>query len=547
MFKNPVRNPRGLNGDTSQKSKPRKTFVPFRNSFLTGFGLLQRVKLLKFIEYLEEKRFNIFTAYLYISAMAIIRKAFEDLFFYKDIYSDYFNLFNLRVFFMEIHFFVAFFILWVLIIKWFSKERLNKVANYLLTFWWITIVAPILNKFVFHNYKPIGFVSPEKILDVLLLFKLNQEIIFRGVAVEAVFLAGGAVLYVFLKTRSFFRPFLTMISVYLLMWVSLIQTNLPFLRQGFGLDIWFFFIFFIFILVYGYIQNRTLLLNSLKNVKVLEGIHFIAMAFLGLVISRSFDLRVEPFGIIQGDLRILSNAIRVLLPVLFVWQYTVILHRIFNVGNKCINTPKMSTELVHLSEEQYAPLVFLFALLTLMLGMLSGLVPFLLIVLYLSTATIYSVPPLQMKRYIFSSAFIGLWSSLSFLFGYFSGTSDHMLTPDVAVISVLIFVGLSLGSMVKDLKNYERDRTAGVKNLLTVFGWERGKRIICGFVSASFLIPLGLIREVPDIFFITLLMIATGFLIYIYENMNLVFICYFIVLGYWLLRYQGFINFGRNL
>ena len=53
----------------------------------------------------------------------------------------------------------------------------------------------------------------------------------------------------------------------------------------------------------------------------------------------------------------------------------------------------------------------------------------------------------------------------------------------------ILFVVTTIGTNVKDLKDYEGDKRAGVKTLFTVFGKENGKKISSLLLFFSLLSP----------------------------------------------------------
>jgi len=72
------------------------------------------------------------------------------------------------------------------------------------------------------------------------------------------------------------------------------------------------------------------------------------------------------------------------------------------------------------------------------------------------------------------------------------------LTPEAILFFFIILIAISIGSMVKDIDDYEGDLKAGVKNIFTIYGLEKGLKITSTLLFLSFLTPLLLFNEIYD-------------------------------------------------
>lgn len=209
--------------------------------------------------------------------------------------------------------------------------------------------------------------------------------------------------------------------------------------------------------------------------------------------------------------------------VFSLWQYTVAVNRIYD--EKVRGRPDL---IITLS----------FLIISAALSCVLGPVFIVLSALFIIAGTVYSAPPLRLRRYLFSTAFIGLGSVIAFLIGYFGDLTSRM-TYDVAFYCVLIFAAATLGSNIKDMKDYEKDRRSGIRNVFTIFGLEKGKRISYFLLFLTFILP-SLIFNLPiDIAFFA----GTAFLALLifrrYEDFRPVMTLSFLVLLYCSLRLKG--------
>lgn len=107
---------------------------------------------------------------------------------------------------------------------------------------------------------------------------------------------------------------------------------------------------------------------------------------------------------------------------------------------------------------------FMAILFSTILGSLVCILVFFALILSL----IYSAPPIRLRQYIFSNLIIGACSTLAYTIGYASlfNQIDNISIP----ILVTIFVSISLGTVIKDLKDIKSDEKNGVSTIPIKFG-----------------------------------------------------------------------------
>jgi 4-hydroxybenzoate polyprenyltransferase len=146
-------------------------------------------------------------------------------------------------------------------------------------------------------------------------------------------------------------------------------------------------------------------------------------------------------------------------------------------------------------------LSFIFGLLALLLAFSLTAAAVFLTTSALFSSWAYSSPPMRLRRRLFSTVFIGWGSVVAFFIGYFGRTRIRELSFDQRTLSlaIVIFAALSLGPLVKDLRDYKGDLQAGVKTFFTVYGISRGTKIVSLLLGISLLTPILLFHELQDI------------------------------------------------
>ncbi len=137
------------------------------------------------------------------------------------------------------------------------------------------------------------------------------------------------------------------------------------------------------------------------------------------------------------------------------------------------------------------------AFVALFLALCVGYAPFLLMIVCLFLAWVYSAPPLRLKRWpIVATLALAVLSLLSAAIG-FSLFAQEM-TPLVFPrrIACLLLLGITLGFCAKDIKDAQGDRETGVVTLATLMRERPARVVAAALVAAAYLqvlafLPLG--------------------------------------------------------
>jgi 4-hydroxybenzoate polyprenyltransferase len=127
-------------------------------------------------------------------------------------------------------------------------------------------------------------------------------------------------------------------------------------------------------------------------------------------------------------------------------------------------------------------------------------------------AFLYSCPPFRLRRFfVVSSLLVGLASLVTTLAGFVC-LGTRQITDFAPNLATFIFLGLACGANLKDVKDFEGDRRAGVHTIVTVLGLRRGQ-IAVGVLVAAAMLSAPLLLNQPKFWLPAALWAALAFFI----------------------------------
>lgn len=260
------------------------------------------------------------------------------------------------------------------------------------------------------------------------------------------------------------------------------------------------------------------------------------MVCLGIVVAGNLDIY---------NVNDIPYIILTVFLLIFIWQYTVMINDIYDIEIDRHSNVRRPLIAGVVTKSQYINLIVTMATFSLIFGFILSPLILALTILCLFLGTVYSVPPFRVRDRIWSSIIIGAGSACAFLVGFF--TPNYLgiassLSMDGILIALIIFSALSMAPVLTDLKDYEGDKKASVKTLYTVFGLEEGKKMASSLVPLLFIIPALILNSIQDVALFVLLGALATFIFYKKGDFRGVFLCYFIVIIYCILRITGTIS-----
>jgi 4-hydroxybenzoate polyprenyltransferase len=472
----------------------------------------------------------------YFCLLIAVRDLLEQWFF-----SEYYSIHR---FLHHFFFYLLVLVAGILIISLIGKIELTKTTLIVASGFILIILPPLFDHLIFIRNFPYEYVHPQDFLFDFLTFFLLSTKAGLGIMVEIAAILILAPLYVLIRTRSIFRTIFTGISLYTLVGISaspslylpIPEMTDPFIWQ-YRHTIYFSFYLGLFIIIGMFFLKR--INNAIPKALFIElssfrTLHFILMVIIGLY----FNINLNFFDFPD----FLYSLISIIL-IIFLWLSTLLINNVYDLPIDKISNPKRPLVRGIVNPFTYLNLSSVFLIMALLLSLVLGAVLFILSLLSVLSSLAYSMPPLRLRKKLLSSIFIGWGSLLAFYIGYFMGKeiSDISVSSDTLFLSILIFIAFSIGPLTKDLKDYEGDLQHGVKTFFTLYGLEKGKRLVSFLLFLSLLIPLLLFHRVLDVIFFGLASCIIAILFYLKEKLVLAYLGYCIVFFYCVLRMIGFI------
>jgi 4-hydroxybenzoate polyprenyltransferase len=449
-------------------------------------------------------------AILFVLGAAILREFLEQAFFEKAIYPF--------PFWHHLAFYGFVFIAGTLIVSGIARLDIAKVSKVSALGFGLVIFPPLVDRFLFLQSSPYAYALPQDLGKNLPTFFLSGREAGFGVLLEIATILLLASIYVFLKTHSWVRSALTALSLYIM--ISLAVTPRLFLfflppSSDPGFQRWHHLIFFAFYFLLSLAAgvlfisrfNRALPRAIWKEAWSFRTFHFVVMAAAGIFWRGA----LKP-GILSDLLFILCC----FMLMIFLWLSAVLINNCHDVSIDRISHPRRPLVTGMASSREYRVLSFALGLLALVLALLLGAVPMLLTLLALLGSWAYSAPPLRLRTRLLSTVIIGGGSAIAFFIGYFGRTrvKEPALDSRTLSLSLVIFAALSLGPLVKDLKDCQGDRQAGVRTFFTIYGIPKGMKIVSSLLGISLITPILLFHELRDIVFFGCIAGLSGWLFY---------------------------------
>ncbi len=203
-----------------------------------------------------------------------------------------------------------------------------------------------------------------------------------------------------------------------------------------------------------------------------------------------------------------------LLPFIFslialtvAWTFGVIINDYYDVEIDRINYPNRPVVRKALTSFQLKILAIIHIIISLILAGWGGIFTIIYICNIIVILFLYSVPKVRIKKTIFATCVIGGISGIAILIGgsVSSNTNENLY------MALWVTVGLSLLGPIKDFKDIEGDRTAGMKTLPVIFGIKKATYIIMGFAIFSVILGIIILQVLlQKIIFASILVIVVG-------------------------------------
>lgn len=513
----------------------------------------------RLVLFLERDRLSIIGVFLYILVVALIR----------DI-SEYYLLD--RIFVIEPHpwiysiahhvafYFLTFFGL-VLLLSAFTRRGVRRAVNFVSTFFWVIILPPYLDHFIFGSNENYAYFSPADFINYIMHF--SGSTFHPGQAIEIIAVVAAILGYgLWVKRASFGsvegRVLMTVEMALLVVFtlVSLFIMATPGAYMPVGaidgmpvfpsydvtryLQLHLFIFSYYLILLLGmlgsllYLNNPKIFRQIGLSLRPAQTVMFMGIVAAGIASGwSSYAGSVYVTSILDRPYWVnLEFVILSVVSAMLGWLVSTMWN---DLSDQAGDIPgkagrALASGLVGRGELAQMSVV-LMALSLIVAAFLSWWHVAILAVIY-SLSYVYSFPPVRFKERILSPLLLGMGTFLAFLYGYmtplsavrlFQGDPDLVypdswapvmppLTMQAVLLGMYMFIGLVVGSMITDIDGYEEDRRGRVRTVYTQLGLKRGKKVVSALIMLTSLTPLALFQELTDVIIFPLLGVVASYL-----------------------------------
>ncbi|MCX6651710.1 MAG: UbiA family prenyltransferase [Methanomassiliicoccales archaeon] len=491
---------------------------------------------------LEKDRLNLWQTFVYVLLIALVRDLSE----YYLLDKEFVSTSHPWIFSISHH--VAFFVLTylglVLILKVFSGSGLRKCINYTNWYYWILLLPPWIDHFLFGQTVNYAYFSWTDFLAAF--FLLGGESFHPGQGVEVVVVLFALFAYVFwrhredlqdLPGRSWLVLRLGLMAVFTISAMFVLGTPGAYMPVGSenGLPVFPNFDstkyvqFHLFIFAYYYLTTALLVLAlsyiALRNVfrKEVSALRPYQTAFFAAIVVAGMALSWQGWGepalvsnILDRPYWVnLSYVLTTVVSAVLAWQASVIWN---DLSDRQWDSPAKRGRV--LASGLLPPRVLkeasaVMALVALAVSLLLSVQQFIVMLAILGMAFIYSFPPIRFKNALLSPLLMGAGTFLAFIYGAltpfsevgYAGNIPYLtgevvypsLYSDIFLVGAFMFIGLVVGSIITDADGYDEDRSGGVRTVYTAFGLEKGADYVAVLIFLSSLTPLVLFSSWMDV------------------------------------------------
>jgi len=430
-----------------------------------------------------------------------------------DIFQHY-----VRFYLENIYYFIIVFLLVVFFISKVIKGKILSVANLGIKFFPVIIIPPLIDFFIFNRIKGYEYSTVENFFYNLFTISWLKGDASVGISLEitiALLFIGG---YVYYNQRSILKSLLAVFFITLF----LVIISTPEIFFGYMADYIYLkflpnYYFFPLILLSGFLiyhHKKERLIGILSNLRPVKSIIFILTVFLGSFAIISFGYVFELYKMFLASL-----------AIFFVWQFSIVINDIYDYKIDKISNRNRPLIKNLISVDDYGFVALVFAFFALSFSAIVNIYVFLLIILGILLAIIYSTPPIRLRKNYLGNLLIGSSLVISFMVGVLAfGNFELLFEENIVRYIFLIFLLSTVVTFTKDLKDIKADSKYGIKNFYTVFGKEKGKIIVTVLVSLVLNIPVIILREFMFAPFILAISLLTAYLYYKKEDEKLVYL-----------------------
>ena len=495
------------------------------------------------VRFMERDRLSVLGIFLYVLTVSLIRDISEyyllDPVFVATSHPWIFSIAH------HVSFYVVIFLGLVLLLAAFSGRGVRRSTNVIISIFWIIILPPYLDHFLFGLDVNYSYASATDFLNALVHF--SGASFNPGQAMEITIVLGVIFGYTIWQVRDQLDSVLgrtlalarvSAVVFFSLLTMFILATPGAYLPVGFEggmamfpnfdstryeqfhqlLTAYYVVIACVLLLLLGVLSLGRGLVTYLRSLRPAQTFFFGGIVLAGMALGWRAEAGDEIIlSILQTPYWVnIPYAVIGTISALLLWHVSAMWNDIADRRTDDLREGRLvASGTVGHGAFLSASLVLLGV--SLLLASLLSLQHIMMIGLLALLAYIYSFPPLRLKRHAMSPLLIGLGTSLAFLYGYtapfsevagFEGADVHYLTgavisapvdPFAIMVAGFMFLGLAVGSLITDIDGYREDSRAGIQTIYTAAGLDRGVAVVSALIFVSALAPLALLPNLQDL------------------------------------------------
>ena len=223
------------------------------------------------------------------------------------------------------------------------------------------------------------------------------------------------------------------------------------------------------------------ILIIIKNSRPERILHYSIMILIGAFMAKNNSFFLSWINILSLVLVIGSFKLA--------WISAVLVNDMNDIEIDKISNPERPLPQNSLEVNDFKILSKLFFLFSLLLAYSTGLYTLFFITLFSVVYYIYSSYPLKIKRNFIGGIFtIGIATLSAVYSGFFLVNRSREIMDFQVTIALAIFLIFGIGSMIKDIKDYEGDKSEGIVTLPVFIGLKCSKIVISIIIMIGFLL-----------------------------------------------------------
>ncbi len=399
-----------------------------------------------------------------------------------------FIFFHQYTFYFSVYFALAF------LIKLIHKKDIIKTLTFIFSSSVIIITPPIIDAIFGGNFRPSYIFTFEEFLFSLLnVFNpfVQLKALSPGMRFEIFLAVIGILLWTLSISKNFLKSISTTISFLIILAIigsmpgfiskvyfnsfSLIETD----TQRYALVNLYILTIFLILIFPEYI------LKILK-MRIYKFLYYLPLLIFGFFVG----IKVVKFTYFRAFENIFdySGIFNIIFSLFLAFLIALIVNDYYDREIDKINNKKNVFNDGILNEKEFLPFIITLSLLSILFSFLTSYSVFIVLAVIISSAIIYSIEPIRIKRFwLLSTLNLSFIALMSIVLGisYFYKENPILILNEKIILSVII--GITLGFGIKDLSDVEGDKKGLIFTAYTLFG-NFGKFIQAILTSSTFII-----------------------------------------------------------